>query len=151
MALHVVGMFCDDIREEKGGQTTIVGVLPDNVNLPPRPPGTSPTARALMAKLGLYVRIHIGLEDDIGPMSVKLLMPDGTEIDMGSVDADVIALSKRQASEKGLPFAGIITNAVIQGFQVPLGGTIYGVVDIGDQRLTCAVMNLIPAEGSAPT
>jgi hypothetical protein len=32
MVARVIGVFCEDAREEKSGQFSLIGLLPDNVN-----------------------------------------------------------------------------------------------------------------------
>jgi hypothetical protein len=145
MGLRAVGVFCEDIREEKGGQITIVGILPDNVNTPPRPEDASPTARVVLPKLGLYLRILMETEDNVEPITVKLLLPEGEEIVLGEVDATLIARSKKEAADRGLPIAGIVNQALMQGFRAPIG-TIYAAIEAGGQRHICAVLNLVPQE-----
>lgn len=153
MAINVVGLFCEDIREEKSGQVTLVGIFPDNVNTPPPPPPDSPpTPRALLIpKLGFYVRINMAIEDDIGPMSVRLILPNGEELEVGTIDAELIAKSKREATDSGLPIAGIVNHAVLQGFRVPSLGIVSGAVDTQGQRYTCAALNFISGRATAPT
>jgi hypothetical protein len=145
MGLRAVGVFCEDIREEKGGQLTIIGILPDNVNMPPRPEGASPATRVVLPKLGLYLRILMETEADVEPITVKLLLPEGEEIVLAEVDAALIAQSKKEAADRKLPVAGIVNQALMQGFRAPTG-TMYAAIETGGQRHICAVLNLIPQE-----
>jgi hypothetical protein len=73
-----VCIFCEDIREEKSGQDTIVGTLPDNLLINPPPPKLQ-DAKALMPKLGMYLRINL-LADQDQPkaVSAKVLNTDET-------------------------------------------------------------------------
>jgi hypothetical protein len=148
MGIHMVGMFCEDIREEKNGQLTLVGLLADNVNIPPPPAEAPPTTRAVMPKLAFYLRIHMAVEDEVAPMNVKLLIPDGGEIDLGTIGADLIAKAQKEAADKGLPIAGIVSQTVIQGFRIVLG-KLYGAVETKGERYICAVLNF--AHEASPT
>jgi hypothetical protein len=150
MALQVIGFFCEDIREEKSGQLTLVGVLPDNISISKRPPDLPDTARHVIPKLAFYVRIHLSVDENIDPMAIKLVLADGQNIEMGMINAELIATSKRDAAKRGLPIAGIVNHAVIQGFQIPGPGMILGVVEMGGQRHTCAVLNVIQPTEESP-
>lgn len=148
MSINVLGLFCEDIREEKSGQLTLVGIFPDNVSTPTRPENLPTTARAVMPKIALYMRVHIGVDDDVGPMNIKLVSQNGEELDLGSINEDLIARSRREAVANGLPIAGFINHAVMQGFQV-VPGLLLGVVDIDGQRHTAAVLNFLNPQNSA--
>jgi hypothetical protein len=141
MSVQIVGLFCEDIREEKSDQLTLVGILPDNVNIPPPPP--TGATRAMIPKLCLYVRIYFDLEDDLKEMKVKLSFPDSPieDIDVGGIGEELIRNSREQAVTNGLPIAGIIHRAVLQGFTLPGAGKITAVVESEQMRRTCAVLN----------
>ena len=49
--ISVVALFCSDVRQEKGGTETIVGIFPDNVNLL--------TIPGAFAQMYVYVRMLI--------------------------------------------------------------------------------------------
>ncbi len=140
MTLNVVGVFCEDIREEKSGQVSLVGILPDNVNIS-QPPPDRPNSRATIPKLGVYVRIHIGVDYDPGAMSLKLRLPDGREIDLGAVDKFLLDKAKNDARARQLPIAGIISQAVLMGFVLPQSGIITAILEAGQEKHVCAVLN----------
>lgn len=147
MTMHIVGFFCEDIREEKNGQLTIVGTLPDNVQVPPPPSSQEPRDgrqfAAIMPKLGIYIRVRVPLDIPPIPMKVSLSLPNGSSIVLGNVDSEIISKSKREAQEKGLSFGGLIFHAVMQGFQFGSAGLVSAVVEWGDNREICAQLNLI--------
>lgn len=144
MSLDVIGLFCEDIREEKSGQYTLIGIFPDNLNLGV-PPG--PTHQAFLSKLGIYVRVHFAAEDDPGPMKVILIFPNGTEAEIGKLDEALIAQSKAQAADSKNPIAGVISHAVHAPFQVQVPGKLLAVLETKTGRHTCAVLNV--SAGSA--
>jgi hypothetical protein len=144
MALHAICLFCEDLREEKSGQITLVGILPDNVNLPPTPEVKEGlVARPFIPKLALYVRMHIGIEDDPGTMTLKVVFPNGEETALGDIENDLIVQAKRQATEKGMPIAGLLSYAVLSGFQAVTAGVVSVVLETKDQRSVIGIMNLI--------
>jgi hypothetical protein len=146
MTLQVVGLFCEDIREEKSGQFTLVGILPDNVNVPAPPDPQNKDSKAVIPRLGLYIRVHLGFKDDPGPMTLKLILPDLSEIELGTINTELIENSKTQALANDLPFAGILQHALLQGFTIPGAGKVVAVLDSKGERHTCAVLNFIIEE-----
>lgn len=65
----VVGMFCESIREEVGEKTTIVGILPTNLEVEEFP--------ATILNLGLYVRINVDSAWVPTPIKISLGEADG--------------------------------------------------------------------------
>lgn len=131
---QAVGLFCEDIREEKSGQDTLVGILPDNVNLT-KIPGVIP-------KLCLYVRVHVDLEADITAIVASLRFPDGTEQSLGSFDSDFIKKTQKEAREKGAPFAGFIAKGIGGPLNVSVPGQILAIAKIDNEEVVCAFVNI---------
>jgi hypothetical protein len=71
--ISIVALFCSDVRQEKGGTETIVGVLPDNVNLPSIP--------GPFAQICVYVRMHMRPSFRPAQIISRLMLPDGSELD----------------------------------------------------------------------
>jgi len=143
MAVHAVGMFCEDIREEKSGQRSIIGSFPDNINVN-APPETSDDTRQVgfIPKLGLYVRVVMGTDEDIDGIKIKLVMPDNTELPLGEIGKDLIETAKREAQESRIPIAGLIHTVVMGGFQVAKPGLVRAVAEFNDEAHVCAVLNI---------
>ncbi len=144
--MQVVGVFCEDIREEKSGQSTLIGILSDNINVTPPPPRTVGRAAAgLIPKMGLYVRINLNPDEDgPGAMTLKLLFSDGRELVLGVISEEVIAQSKAEAKSKSLPIAGILSSAVVAPFPAPNPPTlITAVLDTKNSRVICGILNIV--------
>lgn len=151
--MQVVGVFCEDIREEKSGQSTLIGLMPDNINVPSSPQtAEGRVPRGLIPKIGLYVRINLGLEDDPGPMTLKLIFPGGEEQALGNISSEVIAQSKKEAIARGLPIAGILSRAVLSPLIAPGSpGLITAVLETQKGRHVCAILNmLVDSSTSSP-
>jgi hypothetical protein len=141
MEARVVGLFCEDAREEKSGQFSLIGLLPDNVVLSGSAEDfENPKTHAVMPKLALYIRINLGIDETVGPISVNLKLPDEQELALGAVDQSVVATAQQNARKKGLPAAGILHHAVMHGFRVPRPGMLYAVVHIGEETHECAFL-----------
>jgi hypothetical protein len=132
-----VGIFCEDIRDEVSGTHTIVGVLPDNINIGGLP--------GMLPKLGIYIRIQI--DKDAAPKTLKARMkvPGGTVFEIADFDP-LIASAKEQAEQKGTPFAGLIAKGTFTPMPITEIGRIEAIVEIDETEYVCGVLNLIPPE-----
>src|SRR5262245_674883 len=116
----VVGLFCEDIRQEKSGQDTLVGVLSDNLSVPNAP--------VLIPKLGIYIRVQLDKDASPRTLRIKLRVPGGPDVPVTSLD-DLISQARADADTHGLPFAGLIARGVISPFPVHALGKIEAIVE----------------------
>jgi len=132
--ISIVALFCEDIREEKAGTETIVGVFPDNLRLP-RVPGVFP-------KMCVYVRTHIRAEFDAGPFFIRIIMPGGKELSRSEARTEMVNEVREKARSKGAPYAGFISKFVVAPLEVTEAGRIQAVVTIGGQEYVVGGLNL---------
>src|SRR5258705_6911835 len=125
----VVSIFCEDIREERSGQDTIIGILPDNMLVP-----MSGTPRPMQAlpKLCVYVRIHLDIDSRPQSISSGLFSPDGIELVLQTWDPSTIDTAYSQARANGMPVVGLVLKAIMGPFPVPSPGKIVSKVTIDD-------------------
>ncbi len=128
-----IGIFCDDLREEKTEQETIVGVFPDNIMFPSVPGGFS--------KLALYVRITFPSDANPGEIEVRMVMPDGNEF-RSNVDPALVEKTRIDSQEQGNPISTIISRLVFGGFMVTKLGRIIVHARIGSREMIIATLNL---------
>src|SRR5258708_7688413 len=93
---NIVGLFCEDIPEEKTGHT-IIGIFPDNMNVAALP--------GALPKLGIYIRCHIDPRAKIKNLSAKLRFANGEEIPLASFDEAAIKKTQAETRDKGTPLA----------------------------------------------
>jgi hypothetical protein len=142
MALQVVGLFCEDIREEKSGQDSIVGVLPDNLQVNQTP--------SMLPKLGVYIRFVLDKDDTtVRNISLKIISPGGQEIPFGEID-QIIEQARTEAASRDMPYAGFIAKAVISPFPIFTPGKIEVVFRVNGVERTCAALNVVSLGGSTP-
>jgi hypothetical protein len=134
---QMIGLFCEDIREEASGQHTIVGVMPDNF----QHPGDFPIA---IPKLGIYLRVHIGVEEEPTPLSATLELGEFVQ-QFTDFDADFIRKAQTEAASTGSPFAGLITKAVAAPFPINGLGRLRLVVTRRGQATEVAGLNITSA------
>jgi hypothetical protein len=117
-----VCVFCEDIREEKSGQDTIVGTLPDNLMAQtPAPP--SPNLKAFLPRIGVYLRVHLDAEQDTPKeVSAKLLSTDGQLLAQTTWDRSMVDKAFADSKTNHMPLVGLIFKVVIAPFPITVGG-----------------------------
>lgn len=151
MSLQLMAVFCEDIREEATGQQTLIGILPDIINLPPRPAEAKQTSRPRLPKLGVYFRIQMGVDEPAQPINVKLIFSDGQEVALGTIDQPLIDKAKQEARDASMPQAGLRFTAVYPNFRIESFGIMSAVCEMGNDRHTAGMLNfriLAQASGS---
>src|SRR5437899_1144143 len=114
--ISAVAIFCEDIREEKSGQDTIVGTLADNLNISTPPP--SPDTVGLLPKFGLYMRINISTADQPKEVRAKLIDPKGTVIAQSDWERSVLDKAFADARANAMPVTGLVLKLVATPFPI---------------------------------
>jgi hypothetical protein len=138
----IIALFCEDIREEKSGQDTLVGILPDNLNIVNLP--------GMLSKLGIYIRIQLEHEDNPQTIKIRVKGPLSQHLEIGSLD-HLIGQAKSQAQEKGFPFAGLVAKSIISPFPVQELGKIEAIVEIDGTEYICGALNIIQSPMATTT
>jgi hypothetical protein len=136
--ISIIGLFCEDIRQEKSEQATLIGILPDNLAMPQVP--------NVLPKLGVYIRVHFDPKTSPSPMSIKLRVPDGPDIPLGEITDELITQSKTETKANGTPVAGLVSMAVVTPFPIKTFGNVTAVVTTKDGDYICAALNIIPTK-----
>jgi hypothetical protein len=138
----VMALFCDDIREEKSGALTLIGVLGDNVTLPPLPPDGGNIV-GIIPRIAIYLRINFDVNAEIGPITFKITMPDGAEIDAGGISEATIAEAK-DTGKSGSPIGGIISRLVFGNVPLRKAGRMTVEATVGDTKYLAGALNFMP-------
>jgi hypothetical protein len=131
--VSAIAFFCDDVRAEAMGTSTLVGIYPDNFEVPHFPGG--------LPRLTIYVRINIDPTVEYAPMSLRLVNTDSKEIDLGGIDADLVARTSTDARAAGAPITGIISRALAMPFAVPNPGHVKVILKVGQEEILCGALN----------
>lgn len=137
----VVALFCEDIRAERSGAFSLVGIMPDNANIP-IPVPLQPNQRGIMPKLCIYIRINIDATDVVKNISTKMTLPDGNVLDLGIVAPHVIEAAFQGAKDKGSPLAIVVLRAEFPGFPITALGRIIVEVTVDDETFLAGQLNL---------
>ena len=140
--ISAVALFCSDVREEKGNTVTIVGVLPDNLNVQ-KLPGALP-------KLCVYVRIHVGVDVDPGTMYTRLVM-DGKEIGRIDIQSKVVDAARARSKDSGKAYAGLISTFVMAPLAIAKPGLMQALVTVRDNEIVAGSLYLNEVPQSQPT
>jgi hypothetical protein len=131
--VSVVAIFCSDIRQEKGGTETIVGVFPDNVNLP-RIPGA-------FAQMHVYVRLHILPTFYPKSITTRLVSPDGAELSHNEMDSAIVESARGKALANDAPYLGLIARIAIAPMRISQEGRIRAIVAIDGEDHVAGALN----------
>jgi hypothetical protein len=139
--ISVLSLFCDDIREEKRGSDILVGILPDNVNVPKIP--------FSFPKMAIYTRINLDPECDPGELSVTVRSPSGVALFAATLDANVVQKAITEAKASGSPIAGLINRTISMNWHVKEPGRVTVIVTAHGKEYLAGALNLqqTPKEG----
>jgi hypothetical protein len=134
-------LFCEDIRQEKNGQHSLVGILPDNITVEGLP--------GLAPKLGVYIRTNLDPNADLVPVSYRLVLPDGSVPVTDEVKQEVLEKAKADAIRDDSPFAGLVSRVVISPFPLEHTGRIRLLVRVGEDEILAGSINVRLATSSS--
>jgi len=138
---NVVGVFCEDIREEKSGTDTLVGVMPDNISVQAVP--------GLFPKIAFYTRAHIPIDSPIRSISIKVILLDGTTVELGGFDASAIEKEMEAVRKKGTPHVGFIFRGILSPMPIPKFGRVNVWAKVDEEEFVCASLNVEQAANAS--
>ncbi|MCB2060057.1 MAG: hypothetical protein R3E09_02485 [Novosphingobium sp.] len=115
--VSAIALFCDDIREEKTGQYSLIGVVGDNINVPDFP-GAIP-------KFAIYVRINLPVDFEPCDFETFLNFPNGERILLNTIEHDLVAKTINDAKAEHNLVAGIYSHLIAAPFAVQQEGRIW--------------------------
>jgi hypothetical protein len=151
LPVTAMALFCEDIREEKGDVVTLVGILPDTLNLETADGATIETGQTqkFLSKLCLYVRINFDPDFPLKVPRIRLVLPKDEILSVGEIGSDVIEKAKSEAAAKGHLLAGVISRAVLIGFRPPEGTAKVEVEINGETYLAGALTFMVNKQKSS--
>jgi hypothetical protein len=140
---HAVGLFCDDIRMEAERRSSLMGIFPDNLNMPAIP--------GVIPRVGLYVRIHMNVDADAVPLSALLRFPHGEDKTLGGFDTARVRQAQNESKERQASHAGFVIQAVGLMVQVKQPGRILLIASVGDEESVCGGLNVQLQPSTSPS
>jgi hypothetical protein len=131
----VIAFFCEDIRPEQSGTVSLIGIVPDNMNVPQVP--------GAMAKLAIYIRGSFPASKAPAEFAARLELPWAPHsLPLGQIAPADIAKAATGAQKQGNHAVGLIISGFAAPFMVPQVGRIFAVVKIGNQEWRVGSLNI---------
>lgn len=149
-----VAIFCEDLREEKSGQDSIIGTMPDNVNLPGAvmPNSSNPVqSTPMLPKLGLYLRMNLDAEEKPTQLSVRVIDAKGELIAGGGWEQHLIDKAFKDANENKMPFVGLIFKILVAPFPIFAEGKITAIATVNETDYVAGAINITFSKPTAST
>lgn len=144
MKFSAVSIFCEDIREEKSGQDTIVGTLPDNLEIAFPPNQNIVSTKAALPKLGVYLRVNIGIENTV-PAIIKAYVKNtnGELIVETDWSREVIDKAFADSKKKASPHVGFVFKAVMGPVPLHNSGRISVTASVDGVEYIAGTLNVV--------
>lgn len=139
----VIALFCEDIRVEQSNILTLIGLFPDNVALGKPEMEDASDNLKFLAKIHIYIRMNFDPKEKFESGEIHIINPDNTRQSLGEIDTDTIKKAKDQALMKGNKLAGLISRAVLAGFNRPPQGRFSVEVTLGKKKYLCGSINFM--------
>jgi hypothetical protein len=126
MSYTAVGLFCEDVREERGNKETIVGVYSDSISVPHFP--------GAFKKMVVYVRLHADIDHEINELRLLLKVPGVDEEELANFDLKGLEAGREQARLRGMPYVDLITQVTVEPLNVLSEGLVEATLQVNDER-----------------
>lgn len=134
-------LFCDDVRRERSGKDTLIGVMSDTLTVPHFP--------GRPKRLAVYFRVRLETGKQYSdPIQIELEVP-GVEIRAdktghpGPIPTDIIERALKSATERGSPYASILGKMDFDELPLfPEPVTLKALLRVGGQTQICGILNI---------
>jgi hypothetical protein len=142
--VSIIALFCEDIRTEAQGTDSLVGIMPDNLNVPQFP--------FILPKLSIYLRVLFDRRMDLKPIGVGMRIPGVQgDVQMTVLDDNLISSAREKSESNESPVLGLIARAVLSPFPVPSPGRILVVAKVQGKERICGGLNVQKIPQAEPT
>jgi hypothetical protein len=134
-SFSAITIFCEDIREEVGGTETLIGIMPDNVQLPVIP--------FHFPKICIYTRIHLTF--DFKPEEIKFFLkfPDNSEQFFGETSAEQVRSALTDSHSKNNLITGLIFKVKIANLPIKTEGKLVPMIKFGTEEFITGTLNIM--------
>lgn len=138
--LTSVGFFCEDIREEKNGMLSLVGIFQDNINV---------EGGGFIPKLCVYVRSYFNTEKPVKAFRIDLVFPDGEAFEIADVEPSKIEEAAAKTKSQENPLTIFVSRAILLGVQVTSGRHVLKMT-VGEESFPIGSLNINVKQDAAP-
>jgi hypothetical protein len=138
---QATAIFAEDIREEKSGTITIVGVMPDNLTVASFP--------GAFAKMAIYVRLVIKTGTKLGDMAIKVKDPDGVVVVSSEISQELIENTYIKAKRDSNPIATIYSQITASPFPIAKKGRFFVVLESKDVTEIIGSLRIVAADSTS--
>jgi hypothetical protein len=131
--ISAIALFCFDAREEKGGTETLVGILPDNVNMPSFPGG--------FVQMTVYFRVHMNVTYRPMEIIARVILPDGSELNRYQMDQAALEKTREKAVKNGNTYMGLITRFTVAPLRIDEPGRIQALLNVDGTDIVAGSLN----------
>lgn len=118
--IAAITIFCEDIREEKAGTDTVIGIFTDNIEVP--------QVGGIFPKICAYTRINVDHASNLGDLRLKIFGIDGSQILDAQMDPALIDKARSDSLTDGNPITSLVFKTVMSNVAVFQAGRISAVV-----------------------
>lgn len=130
-----LAIFCEDIREERTGQDTLIGIMADNIAVPTTP--------VMLARLAIYTRVYFDSSEEPEPINAVVQMPSGEKHELGVADTALVRDAFNTAKSNNAPLAGVVLKGIFSPLPLPSFGAISAIVRIGAREHVLGTLNVV--------
>jgi hypothetical protein len=142
MSHNCIGLFCEDIREEVGGPYTIVGVMPDNINVA-GPAGAESGLPLMLPKMGIYLRVNLDASKrPKGAVTARATIPGLDDVQIGELGEVAIKAAYVDSKAKKQSVVGLIFKAILSPVQFKQSGLAVIYVKIDGAEIIAGILNV---------
>jgi hypothetical protein len=140
--MDCIGLFCEDIREELSGSHSIIGVMPDNINI--QGPGIrEPGGQLIFPKMGFYVRANFETRQTAPRrIATEVRIPGREVMKLGVLGPETIEKAFADSATNNQPFVGVIFKSVVAPISISQSGIATLQIIVDGQEQICGTLNI---------
>lgn len=138
--MQTISIFCEDLRDEVAGSLSLIGVMPDNVEVA--------SADGALPKLIVYTRINLSVDEEIEEITCFLRTSNGEDVAHSIFPVEQIKEAFDQAKSQGNVIAGLVSRIQASPFPARPGRVLSITRYRGDEYIS-GTLNFLLAGHSA--
>ncbi|WP_441465370.1 DUF6941 family protein [Bradyrhizobium xenonodulans] len=145
--LRAFAFFCEDVRRENGGRETLIGILPDTVQVPRFP--------WVVRRITIHFRIRIQADFDCDRAVMIDVESENADIEAVKREPAPMELVRRtveRARNRGLPYGTLIGRVEMnEPLEFPQPAKLTVVLKCGDEKEECGLLNIVERTTPGPS